>query len=275
MHNNSFYKGLLSEVKLIEKKADAGLNLGLHNLAPKAISAAQSFTSASPGLQNIVNKNIGSASSTNPSAIQTGVGNDIRNSFYHNVAEATPYAAATLNPITAPFAAYKGIPHLYDAYKDWRMGGEAKQLGQQFSQLTPEEQPQAVQAISKVNPEFTGAVTKAFQSGVDKNMANTGSVTDLLGNYLKGSKDPMVNSLMKDPRLSQYANEKGWDRGTTLAGDWLKNNWGKLALGVGGGGVLLALLYKLLGSNQQSGTTVNNNYYGSPQSSTARAPGFL
>lgn len=82
-------------------------------------------------------------------------------------------------------------------------------------------------------------------------------------------KNSFMNAALKDPKLKSYAINKTMSRGGQLLGGWLKDNWGKLAIGVGGTAALAYILKQMSSSNE------NTNQAPQQARQESNAPRFL
>lgn len=132
--------------------------------------------------------------------------------------------------------------------------------------LPPTEQANFLKTLTqaypnKLAPAFQQDAKRYIDESADKMSAGD------LWNKATGPADPTMDAMGKQfPELKSYATHAALGRAGTLTGDWLKNNWGKLAAGVGGGSLLIALLSKIMGGGEEQTNQPIQRRVNAPQS---------
>ena len=99
-------------------------------------------------------------------------------------------------------------------------------------------------AVKNLQHEMTyGAVDDTFK-GID----GIGKLIDTAG---KGSNPYAAAAMKADPGLKSYATNKMLGKGVELAGNFLTQNWGKIAAIAGGSGIAIMLLKQIMGGHEQ------------------------
>jgi hypothetical protein len=134
--------------------------------------------------------------------------------------------------------------------KTYEAGEYVKAIVPKFQQLAPTEKASFIKALTEAYP---AKLAPAFQQDAKRYIDETTGKMGFgdLWNKATGPTDPNVDAMGQQfPELKDYATNSAIGRAGSLTGDWLKNNWGKLAAGVGGGGLLIALLSQIMGGGE-------------------------
>lgn len=161
-----------------------------------------------------------------------------------------------------------GLSSLLDGGKKTLEAGQyIKSIVPKFQQLAPAEKASFIKALTEAYPT---KLAPAFQQDAKRYIDETTgkmSMGDLMHKALSSDKDPTVDAMGQQfPDLKGYAVNSALGRAGTLTGDWLKNNWGKLAAGVGGGSLLISLLYQIMSGGEQQANQPVQRRVNAPQS---------
>lgn len=126
-------------------------------------------------------------------------------------------------------------------------------------------QASELRAWGKTDPNAQKLYDGITHDAVNNKVDNMGA-GDMWDAMTGQHQDPNMAGILKDdPGLKAYATDRGIGRAGQLAGQFLTNNWSKIALVVGGSAALVAILKTIMGGNQQP----------APQQQPQTGPRFL